>query len=65
MDFKPYENLVHIEPSKYRGELDIATGIFTVYRDDKNGSVNFFDSLGERIAKDEITVEYIEKRRNK
>lgn len=61
MDFKPYENLVHIEPPKYRGELDISTGILTIYRDDKNGSANFFDSVGERIAKGEITVEYIER----
>ena len=58
LEYNPYNNLVHIEPPKYRGELDVTTGILTVYRDDKNGSANFFNSAAEGIAKGDITVEY-------
>ena len=58
LEYNPYDNLVHIEPPKYRGELDISTDILTVYRDDKNGTANFLNSIAEGIAKGEIIVEY-------
>lgn len=58
--YTPYENIKPIEPPKYRGLLDMETGTLTFYRDDENGSPEFFNSISKLVASGEITIDFCE-----
>lgn len=42
--YKPYENIIPIQPAKYRCELDVEKETVTYIRDDENG--NFLYDAG-------------------
>lgn len=42
-----------IEPPKYRGVLNIEKGVLTIYRDDKNGTVDLADLFNQLQKKDD------------
>lgn len=41
-----------IEPPKYRGSLDLEKGVFTICRDDKNGTADLADLFNQLQKKD-------------